>query len=80
MFGGCGSGSATAYPASGSRGSLRAVQDPTLLRMAQCMRQTFVNMNHECTPFDLVGDHAKSQSACLMNYDEAKEKSEDDPC
>jgi hypothetical protein len=85
MFGGCDGTETAARPQratqfSAARRTVRAVKDETLLRMAQCARQTFVNMNHECIPFDLVGDHPKSQSMCLMNYDEAQEKNEDDPC
>jgi hypothetical protein len=64
----------------GSTRRVRAAKDPVLLRMAQCMRQTFIQMNHECIPFDNVAAGSKTQSGCLLNYDEAHERSEDDPC
>lgn len=60
--------------------TVRAAKDPVLLRMAQCMRQTFIQMNHLCIPFDNVSAGSKTQSGCLLNYDEAHERSEDDPC
>lgn len=83
LFGGCAESAKPApraAPMSSKKTVVRGVSDPTLLRMAQCMRQTFVNINHECIPFDLVGDHPKKRSPCLMNYEEAKEVSPDDIC
>jgi len=60
--------------------TVRAAKDPTLLRMAQCVRMTLVNLDPACTAFNLVGDRPRTESTCLMNYNEAQERHEDDAC
>ena len=61
-------------------GTIRGVKNPTLLRMAQCMRMTFVNMDYRCTQFKNIGEHVGDPSNCLMNYNRAKVKEDDDDC
>jgi|GEM_PF-5492974 len=82
MFSGCaGDEGSRRSPAPVSNAqSVRGVQDPPLLRMAQCMRQTFVNMDNVCSPFDLVSNHPRTSSMCLKSYAEAKVRFPDDPC
>ncbi len=74
-------GAGRASEAAPSRRIVRAVsEDPTLLRMAHCMKETFISMNGECSAFDVVSGHARTQSPCLMKYERAREKNEDDAC
>jgi hypothetical protein len=59
----------------------RRTEDPALLRMAKCMDQTFVKMNHKCSPFDAIGDYAKTRSICVLSASEAEdERGKNDPC
>jgi hypothetical protein len=84
MFSSCEPASTARRPAPStqiSRQPIRPVRNPALLRMAECMRQTFVNMNSECSPFDAVGNYPKSRSICLLSSEEAQdERGEDEAC
>lgn len=61
---------------------VRGVKDPTLKRMAECMRMTFVQMEEDCSPFGTVNERARptDRSECLFSYDRAKVVKDDDPC
>ncbi len=69
-----------ATPVRAPSSTIRAVNNPTLLRMAQCMRMTFVNMDYRCTQFKNINDRMGDPSSCLMTYNRAKTKGEDDDC
>lgn len=67
------------------RGAIKSLEqsnrDPALLRMAQCMDQTFIRMIWQCSDSDLVTKKPKSKSRCLRSYEDSKPpRGEDEAC
>ncbi len=69
---------ATAVTQSG--GMINGIETARALRMAQCLRMALVNTDYRCVPFSYVGDNPDGKAVCVMGYERAAQRFEDDPC
>jgi hypothetical protein len=63
-----------------SAGLVNGIDPARALRMAQCLRQTLVNTDYRCAPFSMVSEHPSGPSLCVISYERAAQRFEDDPC